>query len=59
MLGVPAANAFPEVLNHLIVLGVATVIRVLLPVVNVDICNTTDEQLELTFVKNVYEIRRN
>jgi hypothetical protein len=32
---------------------------VLLPVVNVDICNTTDEQLELTFVKNVYEIRRN
>jgi hypothetical protein len=59
LLGVPAANTFPEVLDNLVVLGVATVIGVLLPVVDVDICDTTDEQLEFTFVKNVDKIGRN
>jgi hypothetical protein len=59
LLSVPTANALPEVLDNLVVLGVATVIGVLLPVIDIDISNTTDEQFQLTFIKNVYEIRRN
>jgi hypothetical protein len=43
LLGVPATNALPEVLDDLIILGVATVIGVLLPVVDIDICDTANE----------------
>ena len=57
LLGIPAANAFPEVLDDFVILGVATVIGVFLPVLDVNVCNTTDKQLELAFVKNIYKIR--
>ena len=56
LLRVPAANAFPEVLNNLIILGVSTVVGVLLPVLDVDICDTTDKKLELALIKNIDQI---
>jgi hypothetical protein len=45
LLRIPGANNLPEVLNNLILLLVATVIRVLLPVIHVDISDTTNKQL--------------
>ena len=58
LLGIPRADAFPEVLDDLIVLGVAAVVGVLLPVVHVDICDTADQQLELALVEHIDQIRR-
>jgi hypothetical protein len=49
----------PEVLDHRIALGVATVVGVLLPVVDIDVCYATDEQLELTLIEDVDEIGGN
>lgn len=49
----------PEVLDHRVALGVAAVVCVLLPVVDIDVCYATNEELELTFVKDVDKIRRN
>jgi hypothetical protein len=49
----------PEVLYNRIALGVATVVGVLLPVVDIDVCYATDEQLELTLVEDVDEIGGN
>jgi hypothetical protein len=49
----------PEVLYDRIALGVATIISVLLPVVDIDVCYATDEQLELTLVEDVDEIGGN
>ena len=57
LLGVPAANALPEVLDDLVVLGVPSVIGVLLPVLDVDVGDTTDEEFEFALVEDVYEIR--
>ena len=48
----------PEVLYHRITLSVAAVIGVLLPVVDIDICDTTNEQLKLTLVEDIDEIGR-
>ena len=49
----------PEVLDHRVTLGVAAVVRVLLPVVDIDVCYATDEELEFTLVKDVDKIRGN
>jgi hypothetical protein len=49
----------PEVLYNRIAFGVTTVISVLLPVVDIDVCYATDEQLELTLVEDIDEIGRN
>lgn len=59
LLSVPAANALPEVLDDLVVLGVATVVGVLLPVIDINVGNTTDEEFELALVKDVDKIWRN
>lgn len=59
LFGVPGANDFPEVLNHIILLLVATIIGMLFPVVNVDIGNTADEEFKFTFIKHVDEVSRN
>jgi hypothetical protein len=48
----------PEVLYHGIAFGVAAVIGVLLPVVDVDICDTTNEQLKLTLIEDVDQVGR-
>jgi hypothetical protein len=53
LLGVPAADTLPEVLDHLVVFRVSTVVGVLLPVFNVNIGNTTNEQFEFALVENV------
>jgi hypothetical protein len=58
LLGVPAANALPEVLDDFVVFSVATVIRVFLPVVHVDVGDTADEELEFALVEHVDEIGR-
>lgn len=59
LFGIPAADTLPEVLNDLVVFSVTTVIGVLLPVLNIDICDTTDKEFELTFIEDVDKIRRN
>jgi hypothetical protein len=53
LLGIPAADALPEVLNDFVVLGVSTVVRVLLPVLDINVSNTADKQLELALVENI------
>lgn len=47
----------PEVLNDLIALGVATVIGVLLPIIHIDICNSSNEQLQLALIEDCNQIR--
>jgi hypothetical protein len=47
----------PEVLDDGILFIVATVVGVLGPVVDVDFGDTTDQQLELTLIEDVDEIR--
>jgi len=49
----------PEVLDHRVALSVAAVVSVLLPVVDIDVCNATNKELEFTFVKDVDKIRGN
>lgn len=58
LLGVPAADDLPEVLDDLVLLLVAAVVGVLLPVVNVDVGDTTNEQLQLALVENVDKVSR-
>jgi len=58
LLGIPRADAFPEVLDDLVVLRVAAVVGVLLPVVDVDVGDTADQQFELALVEDVDQIRR-
>ena len=53
---IPATNALPELLDDLIILGVATVISVLLPVLHIDISDTADEQLKLALIKDIDEV---
>lgn len=47
----------PEVLDHRVLLVVAAVVGVLHPVVHVDFTDTANEKLQLSLVKDVYEIR--
>lgn len=56
LLGVPAPDGFPEVLDDEIRLCVAAVVGVLLPVVDVNVGNTTDEELELALVEDIDEV---
>jgi hypothetical protein len=48
----------PEVLYHGIAFGVTAVVGVLLPVVDVDICDTANEQLKLTLIEDVDQVGR-
>lgn len=52
---VPRADHLPEVLDHLVALLVPAVVGMLLPVLDVDVGDTTDEELELALVKDIYE----
>lgn len=56
MLGVPAPDALPEVLDDFVVFGVAAVVGVLLPVFDVDVGDTADEEFEFTLVEDVDEV---
>jgi hypothetical protein len=53
LLGIPTTNALPKVLDDLVVLGVPAVIGVLLPVVDVDIGDTSDEEFEFALVEHI------
>lgn len=46
----------PEVLDHKITFGVAAVVGVFLPVVDIDVCDTSYEQLEFALVENVDKV---
>jgi len=59
LLRVPRSNDLPEVLNNFVLLLVTAVVRVFLPVVNVDVSDTANKQLELALVKDIDEIGRN
>jgi hypothetical protein len=56
LLGVPAADAFPKVLNDFVVFRVAAVVCVFLPVLDVDVGDTADQELELALVEDVDEV---
>lgn len=47
----------PEVLDHRITFSVAAVVGVLLPVLDIDVCNSANEEFELTLVEDVDQIR--
>ena len=49
----------PEVLYHRIAFGVTAVIGVLLPVIDIDICDTTNEELKLALIEDVDQVGRN
>lgn len=51
-----AATYLPEVLNDFVGLGVASVIGVLLPVVNIDISNTANQKLKFPLIEDVDQI---
>lgn len=53
LLGVPAADALPEVLDDLVILSVSAVVGVLLPVFDVDVSNTSNKQFKLALVEDV------
>ena len=57
LLRIPAANALPEILDYFVVLRVAAVVGVFLPVIHINICDTTDKQFKFAFVENVNKIR--
>ena len=59
LLCIPGPNALPEMLNNLVGLGVSTVVSVFLPIVNVDISDTTNEEFELALIEDVDQICRN
>lgn len=58
LLRVPAADALPKVLDDLVRLGVASVVRVLLPVLDVNVGDAADEELQLALVKHRNQVRR-
>ena len=41
-----------------VILGVPTVVGVLLPVVDINVCYTTDEEFQLTLIEDVDKIGR-
>jgi len=56
LLCVQRSNALPEVLDDSIGLRVPTVVRMFLPVVDINVCYTTDEQLQFTLVEDVDQV---
>ena len=59
LVALPLGNALPEPLDDLVGLLVAPVIGVSLPVIDVNVGETTDEQLELPLVEDLDQILRN
>lgn len=47
---------FPEVLNDFVVLSVAAIVGMLLPIIDINIRDTTNQQLQFSFIENVDEI---
>lgn len=56
LLSIPRPDTLPEVLDDLVVFGVASVVGVFLPVLDVDVCYSTDEEFEFSFVEDVDEV---
>lgn len=56
LLCIPATNALPEVLHNGVILRVSAVVSVLLPVVDINVCYTTDEEFQLTLIEDIDEI---
>lgn len=59
LLAVPASDCLPEELDHLIGLGVSSIVSVLLPILDIDFCDTTNQQLQLSLVKDINEFGGN
>lgn len=59
LLSVPRSNDFPEILDNLVLLLVATIVGMLLPVVHIDVRDTADQEFELPFIKDIDKIGRN
>jgi hypothetical protein len=50
-------NAYlPEILDNFVLLLITTVIGMLLPVINIDIRNATDEKFEFSLIEDVDQI---
>jgi hypothetical protein len=58
LLRVPTPNALPKVLNHFVVLSVSAVVGMLLPILDINVCNASNQQLKLALIKNVDQICR-
>jgi hypothetical protein len=57
LLGVPAADALPEVLDDFVVFCVAAVVGVFFPVFDVNVGDAANQELKLALVEDVDEIR--
>lgn len=58
MLRIPGTDDLPEVLDNIILFLVATVVRVFLPVLHINIRNTSDQQLQFAFIEHVNQVGR-
>lgn len=56
-LGIPRADAPPEVLYHLIGFRVAPVVGILHPILNIDVYGAPHQELEFALVQDLDEIR--
>lgn len=56
LLSIPCADDLPEVLNHLVAFLVATVVGVLLPIVDIDIRDAADQKLKLALIENIHQV---
>ena len=59
LLRIPCANDFPEVLHHFVAFLVTAVVGVLLPVINIDIGDTPNQEFELPLVEDIDQLGRN
>ena len=48
----------PEILNDLVLFRVPSIVGMFLPVLYIDICNTPDEQFQLSLIEDIDKIRR-
>jgi hypothetical protein len=58
LLGIPGTNALPEELDDLICFSVSSIVGVLLPVVDINLGDTSNEQFQLSLIKDIDEICR-
>src|ERR1700737_4893893 len=59
LLAIPASNSLPEELDNFIRLSVASIVGVFLPILNVNLCNSTNKELELSLIEDIDKISRN
>lgn len=56
LFSIPRSDDFPEVLNNFVLFLVAAVVGMFLPVIDINISDTTNQEFELALIENVDKI---